>query len=298
MRGLMPNCFLRSAERLNMGAIGGAKVDGRMSEERETVAILQTGRLGDLWYTLPLCHHLYSQGHEVEVVYDAQFGNPFTFAPYVKPRPIAVQRRFPRDKGWGHFWNEAVIQLRWLRMLRREGRRVVWNQVFPFHWPQAVLRRVPYPVYWYRKYPEIDFRKAVTTLDVRQGDRLLVFRHSQSLKLAEDTSYYEWIDRNLTLIANATGLRPLLVAYGDQPDHKQYDTWRGSLDEYENLVAGCGMVFGISTSAHVLGQLLGKPVVALYDNRQRIVDTIGAESGCLCFSQHLTKEQLKKLGGG
>jgi len=267
-----------------------------MPESRKKpVSILQTGRIGDLWYTLPLCKHLYDQGHEVEVVYDAQFGEPFNYVPYVHARPIAVQRPFARDRGWSHFWNEAIIQVKWLWMLKQEGRKVVWNQIFPFHWPGAVLRRVPYPVYWYRSYPGIDFRRAETTLKVTPGNRILVFRHSQSLKMAEDAAYFDWIDRNLEAVVEATGLTPLVVAYGDQPDHDRYETWRGSMDEYQQLIAGCGMVYGIITSAHVLGQLLGKPIVALYSDRQLVVDCIGGEDVELSRGSDLSSESLAAL---
>ncbi len=260
------------------------------------VSILQTGRIGDLWFALPLCKYLHDQGRDVEVVYDAQFGEPFTYVPYVRARPIIVQRPFSRDRGWSHFWNEAIIQTKWLRVLKQEGREVIWNQVFPFHWPGAVMRRIPYPVYWYRRYPQINFRRAETTLDVSAGDRILVFRHSQSLKMTEDAAYFDWIDRNLQKVVGATGLTPLVVAYGNQPDHDRYETWRGSMDEYQQLIAGCGMVYGVSTSAHVLGQLLGKPIVTLYSKRRLVIDSIGEENVTLVEGSDIKPDDLTVLG--
>lgn len=263
--------------------------------EGRTVAILQTGRLGDLWFTLPLCHHLHTRGVRVEVVYDAACGSPFLFAPYVTPRPMSVKRVLPGDRWWGRFISEALIELAWLRMLKREGRIVVWNQLYPFRWLSGVLRRRPYPEYWYRHYPAINFRRAVTTLDVKPGDRILVFRHSRSLNMAEDAAYFAWIDRNLDRVVEATGMRPLVVAYGEQPDHGRYETWRGTMAGYQELIAGCGVVFGMSTSAHVLGQLLGKPTVVLYGRYQFVVNTIGAETACVRNPDELTSDQVAEI---
>jgi hypothetical protein len=78
-----------------------------------SVSILQTGRLGDLWYTAPLAKWYYDQGRDVEVVYDGMFGNPFAFFPYIKPRPVHLRRYCSTNVGWGHFYNEAIWQIFW-----------------------------------------------------------------------------------------------------------------------------------------------------------------------------------------
>jgi hypothetical protein len=223
------------------------------------------------------------------------FGNPFSFFPYINPRPVTLPRYCAKNVRWGHFYNEAVWQLVWLRKLKVEGRRVIWNQIFPFRWLQAHMRRVPYVVHWYRKYPHVDFRTAPTTLDVRNEKTILVFEASQSISFQKGAAYSDWIYRNLEELSEKTGYRPVVVAYGKQPDHPVYETWRGSLDDYQRLIASCGIVYGISTSAHVLGQLLGKPVVALYNDRQSPVDTIGSETSLLRFPQKFTADQLDIL---
>jgi hypothetical protein len=241
------------------------------------ISILQTGRLGDLWYTAPLANWLHGQGYEVEVVYDQSFGNPFSFFPYIKPCPVILPRYCAKNIRWGHVYNEAVWQLTWLRKLKAEGRKVIWNEVFPFRWLQAHQKGVPYVEYWYRNYPQIDFRRAPTSLKISNEKTILVFLESQSVSFRKDQSYYDWIFGNLEKLAEVTGYRPIIVAYGNQPDHSVYETWRGSLGEYQQLIARCGIIYGIITSSHVLGQLLGKPVISLYKKKQSIVDTIGGE---------------------
>jgi hypothetical protein len=259
------------------------------------ISILQTGRLGDLWYTAPLARWYFEQGVEVEVVYDETFGNPFTFFPYIKPRPVCLRRYCSKNVGWGHFCNEAIRQLFWLAKLKQEERKVIWNEIFPFRWLQAHLKGRPYVEHWYRKYPEVDFRKAETTLDVCNDETILVFEESQSINFQKDKSYYDWIYSNLDLLVDKTGYRPIAVAYGNQPDHPKYDTWRGSLDDYQKLIARCGIVYGISTSAHVLGQLLGKTIIALYRNGQSAVDQIGNESAKLETGEQISQKDLQAL---
>ncbi len=254
------------------------------------ISILQTGRLGDLWYTAPLAKWYHDQGRGVEVVYDETYGDPFAFFPYITPRPVCLPRYCLKNVGWGHFFNEAIWQLSWLVKLRQEGRNVVWNEIFPFRWIQAHCLKRHYVEHWYRKYPQIDFRKAETTLDIRNDKTILVFQISKSVKFSMNASYYNWIYTNLETLIENTGYRPIVVAYGSQPDHPEYETWRGSLDDYQRLIASCGVVYGIITSAHVLGQLLGKPVVALYRAKQSIVDRIGEESVTLSEGQCLSDE--------
>jgi len=226
-----------------------------VSHKHKKITILQTGRLGDLWFTTPLAWHLHQQGVEVEVAYNAKFGNPFTFFPYIKPRPLPLRNWFPGDR-FGYGINEMIWQpVEWLR-LKRSGRTVIWNQIFPYRLLQSMRKGKP----------------------LSEGDTMLVFTESQSIRFKKDSAYYEWIGRNLRNVIDATGLRPVVVAYGDQPDHPVYETWRGSLEEYQHLIAGCGAVFGISTSAHVLGQLLGKPLVTLYEQGQHPLGMIGNET--------------------
>ena len=61
------------------------------------------------------------------------------------------------------------------------------------------------------------------------------------------------------------------------------------------MIAACGMVFGIITSAHVLGQLLGKPTVVLYSERQSILDMIGYEDVKLTTGQVMDQDQIERL---
>ncbi len=262
---------------------------------KKRISILQTGRIGDLWYTAPLAQWLHGQGHTVEVVYDESFGNPFSFFPYIEPCPVHLPRYCVKNVRWGHFFNEAVWQLNWLRKLKAEGRQVIWNQVFPFRWLQAHRKGGPYVEYWYRNYPQINFRTASTTLPVSNEKTILVFQESQSISFKKGDAYHGWINGNLKTLATRTGYKPMVVAYGSQPDHPEYETWRGSLDDYQRLIASCGIIYGISTSAHVLGQLLGKPVVALYNDRQSPVDTIGGETARLRFLEQFTEDQLALL---
>jgi hypothetical protein len=259
------------------------------------VSILQTGRLGDLWYTVPLAQHLSRQGWLPEVVYDEDYGNPFSFFPEVSSRPVPMRKYFPDNHGIAHLLNESVWQLYWFFRLRREGGRIVWRQVFPFRWLQAHFSRVPYVTHWYRCYPDVDYRHAAARLDTRRDGTILVFRESQSISFDRTPRHYQWIDRNLDSVVERTGLRPVVIAYGDQPDHQRHETWRGTLDEYQQRVASCSAIFGIVTSGHVLGQLLGKPTVALYSASQSIVDTIGGETVALRYENDLTHLDLARI---
>ncbi len=253
-----------------------------MNQRNNSITILQTGRLGDLWFTTPLAWHLHQQGFEVEVAYNAKFGNPFTFFPYIKPRPLALKNWFPGPR-FGYGVNEMIWQpAEWLKLKRRGG-TVVWKQIFPYRLLQSLSKKKPYVECWYEKYPEVDFRRAPCDLEVTQGDTVLVFTESQSIRFKKDPAYYDWVFRNLEKVVTATGLRPLVVAYGNQPDHPDYETWRGSLEDYQRLIAGCGMIFGIVTSSHVLGQLLGKPLVTLYEQGQHPLGMIGGE--CIVLFQ-------------
>jgi hypothetical protein len=79
------------------------------------------------------------------------------------------------------------------------------------------------------------------------------------------------------------------------PDHPRYETWRGDLRAYQQLIARCGIIYGVNTSAHVLGQLLGKAVVACYPRVGRTIDTIGKETAKLCPGERLTTDQLRAV---
>ena len=270
-----------------------------MSLKQKKITILQTGRLGDLWFTTPLAWHLHQQGVEVEVAYNSALGNPFAFFSYVKPRPLTLKNWFPGPR-FGYGFNEMIWQPTEFMKLKRQGRKVVWNQIFPYRLIQSLPKMKPYVECWYEKYPEIDFRSAPCDLEVTQGDTMLVFTESQSIRFKKDRNYYDWIYRNLETVVEATGLRPVVVAYGDQPDHPVYETWRGSLEEYQRLIARCGLIYGIVTSSHVLGQLLGKPLVTLYEEGQHPLGMIGDENIHLCQGNSLpsAEEMLQCLDLG
>jgi hypothetical protein len=250
-----------------------------MALHKTTITILQTGRLGDLWFTTPLAWHLNQLGYEVEVGYNSTFGNPFIFFPYVKPLPFKLKNWLPGNR-FGYGINEIIWQPSVWLSLKLRKKNVIWNQIFPYRQIQSLMKHKSFVECWYDKYPKIDYRHAPCDLKVTQGDTILVFTESQSIRFKTDQTYHEWIYRNLRKVVDATGFRPVVVAYGNQPDHHEYETWRGSLEEYQRLIAGCGLVYGISTSAHVLGQLLGKPIIPLYKGHHPL-NRIGDESFCL-----------------
>ncbi len=250
------------------------------------INILQTGRLGDLWFTTPLAWHLHCQGYEVAVVYNSKFGNPFSFFPYVKPMPVKLRDWFPGPR-FGYGFNEMIWQpAEWVK-LKFQGQRVIWNQIFPYRSVLSLAKRKPFVECWYERYPQINFRRAPCDLKVTSGDTILVFTESQSIRFTRDQAHRDWVDRNLRKVMAATGFRPVIVAWGSQPDHPEYETWRGSLEDYQRLIAGCGLVYGISTSSHVLGQLLGKPVIVLYDKNQHPLGRIGGETMYICQGDDL-----------
>jgi hypothetical protein len=266
----------------------------------ERTAILQTGRLGDLWFTLPLAHHLHQQGQAVEVVYDAQYGNPFTFTPYVTARPMKMPGPLESPGRWSYAINQAIHQVRLNQTLKKEYARVIWRQIFPYRWLHTVHENRPYPYQWYAAFPEINFRRAPTTLECADEKTILLLDKSQSVHFHKDDSYARWFEENLQKLVEATHYTPVYVASGSEPDHPKYRTWRGSQDDYQRSIARCGIVYGTSTSAHVLGQLIGKAVVPLYGNRKVRYDTIGEEDACLFPGERLDAAQLdrvvKKLG--
>jgi hypothetical protein len=273
-----------------------------MQNNVERAAILQTGRLGDLWFTLPLAHHLHQQGLSVDIVYDAQFGSPFTFAPYVNARPVTLTEPFKFKGRWSYAGNQAVNQLRLYRSLKPQYQRTIWRQIFPYRWLGAIRENRPWPCQWYAEFPEISFRRVPTTLECRNEKTILLLTKSQSVRFNSGDAHVQWIEENLNRLVEATKYTPVYVAYGNEPDHPKYQTWRGSLAEYQQLVAHCGMVYGIITSAHVLGQLLGKAVVPLYGDRKAIYDTIGDEDAILFPHDRLDAGQIdkviKKIGAG
>lgn len=246
------------------------------------IAILQSGRLGDLWFVTPLAHALHQLGATVRVIHRADFGNPFTHFPYAisSPAPAPVPTRTDR---LGYAAEEAAWQWRQWRRLRAEATPVIWNQIFPFRWLPALASGHSYPEYWYRRLPGIDFRRAPSTLDLATEPLVLFFRRSFSFRGAIPDRFDAWMRDTVRQIAAATGFRVLVVATNSEPDDEDHATWRGSLEEFQRLVAKCSIVAGITTSGHVLGQLLGKHVVAMYPPGVRSIDRIGAETIALEF---------------
>jgi hypothetical protein len=264
-----------------------------MQSSPARAAILQTGRLGDLWFTLPLAHHLHQQGLAVEVVYDAQYANPFTFAPYVTARPVPLPDRLKIKGRWGYAINQAYHQHCLYKSLKQQRvEKIIWRQIFPYRWIQAIRDNRPYPCQWYAAFPEINFRRAPTSLECANDRTILLLDKSQSVHFDKDDGYRGWFGENLQKLVAATQYTPVYVAHGSEPDHPRYRTWRGSQDDYQRLIARCGIVYGTSTSAHVLGQLLGKAVVPLYSNRKARYDTLGEEDAFLYPQDRLTAAQV------
>lgn len=246
------------------------------------VAILQSGRLGDLWFVTPLAHALHQLGARVSVVHRADFGDPFVHFPCAisSPAPAPVRSKTTR---LGHAAEEALWQWRQWQRLRREPTPVIWNQIFPFRWLYAAASGASYPEYWYRNLPGIDFRTAPTTLEITTEPLILFFRRSFSFRGAIPDGFDVWMHHTLDRLAEVTGFRILVVATSEEPDDREHPTWRGSLDDFQRLVARCSVVAGITTSGHVLGQLLGKRVVAMYPRGVRAIDRIGGETISLEF---------------
>ncbi len=269
-----------------------------MIKESKEIAIFQSGRLGDLWMTLPLANHLYKNAHKpIRIFYDKCYGNTvFSSFPYVDPVPIRMNRFLTETTRPSRLFSQGLAQLQTYIRLKRTGIEVVWNQIYPWRWLQATFFGKPYPYYWYLKYPEIlNSRIVPSTLEINNGKTILVFMNSQSLPTLDTTKNHEWLHNNLEKLVEWTGYKPIIVAYGDQPDHPKYETWRGSLEEYQKLIAQCGIVFGIITSAHILGQLLGKIVIPLYGKNTSIIDSIGKETLLLKFPENFSGKDNEAL---
>lgn len=263
--------------------------------DRPTLTLLQTSRLGDLWFTTPMAWHFHQQGYDVEVAYHASFGNPFTFFPYIRPVPLPLTSWAPRFR-FQYLLHEMTGQPEaWLRLRKLGPRKIVWPQIYPWRLLPSILKNKPYSECMYERYPEIPFRQTRSTLPVTPGDTLLVFTESQSIPFVKDAAYFRWISENIERIARATGLRPVSVLYGNQTAPPNCEIWRGSLEDYQRLIAGCGAVYGICTSAHVLGQLLGKPIVTLYQKKQQTLGRIGEDTVSLGEGEMITPAQLASL---
>jgi hypothetical protein len=260
----------------------------------QTHAILQTGRLGDLWFTVPLADYISRGDCRVEVWYDEVYGNPFAHFPSVSPRPVKLARVLPSGSRSATVANAAAAQVALYAKLKRLGRNVIWNQIYPLRLG-AWLENKPYPQYWYRGHPGLDFRRARTTLSIENGRTILYFAASASLRIGAENEFSAWLEGNLETLRRYTKYRVLYVPPPGAPDHPNFETWRGDLDAYQRLIAGCGIVFGISTSAHVLGQLLGKPVVACYAYPRRMLDTIGNETIKLLPGDAIKQEVMEKV---
>ena len=269
-----------------------------MYSEKQNTCIFQTGRLGDLWMTLPMANDLFQRSNDpIPVYYDKRYGpDVFHFFPYVEACPIDMPDRLPERNRLLRLINQGFGQWITFRGLKKRYPRVIWNQIFPWRWFQACAYGRPYPDYWYRHNPKLAESRCVpTTLQVTQGQNILVFLSSQSLPRLGSAENAQWLERNLQRLVDVTGLDPLVVACGDQPDHPGYKTWRGSLIEYQQLIAGSALIFGIITSAHVLGQVLGKPVVALYGKNTMMLDRIGQETAFWVEGNDWTDASLKRI---
>lgn len=264
------------------------------ANDRQPVAILQTGRLGDLWFTLPLAWELHKQGCEVEIWYDASFGEPFKYMPYVRPCPVRLPLTPNRAnrRPWD-FAKEAFNQVQLYAWLRMRRSRVIWNELYPLHLPRVIRRKTPYPTQWYERHPGVQFRRAVTTLPRRNDGTILLLKRSTSLFFQRGPAFDDWIDENLRLLAAATGYTPLHVMHGEEEPHRGCQICRADFDQYQQLIAGAGIVFGVSTSAHVLGQLLGKPIVSLYPDPKVRYIKIGDETAELHPYEILSDAQLE-----
>lgn len=261
---------------------------------RKRVAIVQTGRLGDLWFVVPLADYLTDRNYEVEVWYDEIYGRPFECFPSVISRPVRFNRFFSDATVGQRAVQSAMQQLTLLILVALKRRRIIWNQIYPLRL-DAYVRAVPYPEFWYRHFPDANFRRARTTLGLANDRTILYFTNSVSLGIRGVNAFTPWLEQNLHVLAERTGYRIVYVAPPGEPDHPVHDTWRGTLVEYQSLIARCGLVFGISTSAHVLAQLLGKPVVACYKNRSRVIDSIGAETARLYPGDVLGENDLASI---
>lgn len=231
----------------------------------------------------------------MEIAYHDVFGNPFSFFPYIRPVPLPLTSWAPKFR-FQYLLNEMTGQPEaWMRLRKMGRRRIVWPQIYPWRLLPSIAKRKPYSVCMYEKYPGLPFRETHSRLKVTPGDTLLVFTESQSIPFVKDDSYFAWISGNIDRIVRATGLRPVSVLYGDQVGPPNCETWRGTLEEYQQLLAGCGAVYGICTSAHVLGQLLGKPIVTLYQKRQQTLGRIGEDTVALGEGETISEAQLETL---
>lgn len=258
------------------------------------VAILQTGRLGDIWLTLPLADHLHQQGIQVDCYYDARYGNPFSFTPYVNPKPVVLPDWIKLKNRWGYALNEAIHQARLLISLKRRYSRVIWRQTFPYRWLKVAWDNRP-GIRFYDTFPEISRLRAPTTLDCSNDGTILLFCRSQSVRFVQDARHHQWIEDNLQLLVQATGYAPIHVAFGNEPDHPKYPTWRGNLDDYQRLIAKCGLVYGITTSAHAFAQLTGKANIHLHGGPHINYNRIGNETAWLYPYDRFSPEQLVEI---
>lgn len=260
------------------------------------VTILQSGRLGDLWYVTPLANALDAAGLEVRVVFNESFGNPFAFFPSITPCPVPAT---PLRGRWRDALADATWQIDQWRLLRAQGGPVIWNQIFPLRWIQALAQGRCYPEYWYRNFPGCDFRRTLSTLTVSREPRILFFRRSHSFRALDSPALSAWLRANVRRLAEATGFEVVVVATAAEADDPEFPTWRGSLDEYQQLIARCSVVTGIVTSGHVLGQLLGKAVVAMYPQTVRSIDRIGGETIAITHPEDLTAKKItERLASG
>ena len=258
------------------------------------VAILQTGRLGDIWITLPMAYYLHQKGIQVDCYYDARYGNPFSFTPYVNPKPVILPDWIKLKNRWGYALNEAIHQARLLVWLKCRYSRVIWRQVFPYRWLKVAWDKRP-GIRFYDPFPEVPHLQAHTTLVCSNDRTILLFCRSQSVRFDQDAKHHQWIEDNLQHLVQATGYTPVHVAFGNEPDHPKYRTWRGNLDDYQRLIAGCGIVYGITTSAHAFAQLIGKANVHLHGGPHLSYNQIGNETAWLHPHDQLTVEQIVEI---
>lgn len=252
-------------------------------------AIIQSGKIGDLWLTVNLADALHLYDAETTVVYDERHGDVFEFFPSVKAMPVPFKHWF-KNEGFGHAFNEAVWQIYWVIKMELRGYKVIWNQVYPFRWLHCYLKKMGFADYWYRKYSLFRSRRPATTLEVKDEGIMLVIPPGGS-ELPQIEFYH-----NMVFAKELFGQK-VIVIHSDDRSHclVTEEIWEGSFSDYQQLVASCSLVFGEATSAHVLGQLLGKKTVAIYKEGTPRTDFLGGETVRLIGDEVITDEQLEKL---
>lgn len=246
----------------------------------KTAAILQTGRLGDLWLTIPKIQQLAHEGYRITVVTDIAYSGALSFVR--DAHEVIYPFNMASDPRLMYAIRQAISQPLTYAYLKAKYDLVVWNQVFPYRMLKS--RKRPFPEVWYDKRDWLHVDLSRIDLDICDKGYIVVNGTSISNNVDHADSQ-SWVEK---LALKYGSYDNCFYITHDSFKHPRLQTIRtNSVQELANIVAGCHAVVGVGSAMHSIGCVLGKHVVAAYtkwDGANKF-GTIGHEARILAIGE-------------